>query len=373
MDALKAEIASKRKVLEDPVAAARPTKYMKRGDLERLKEEQERKAREEKRKVEEEATAKRKAEEAATRVAAAQAKAAVEARAKAQSSSKSPSKSPGLLVAELQDAIMSDAQMKEQYAISNEETIRRLRSKGQPIRLFAESDKDRRLRLRALELLDEKDHERLGGQNDFKKALEDVENIEREMHSKGSKGKKKAAASGEDGVGEGGVLDLDLVKTDPDKLYPIIYYALKRILKEWGESMDERPVEIKQSRQGKLAAATQVQSAEYLKPLFKQLRSRSLPQDVLARIAEIVHHVQKRQYQRANDSYLRLSIGNAPWPIGVTMVGIHERSAREKISADQVAHVLNDEVSRKYIQSLKRLITFSQTKYPPADISQLMG
>lgn len=80
-----------------------------------------------------------------------------------------------------------------------------------------------------------------------------------------------------------------------------------------------------------------------------------------------------RQYQRANDSYLRLSIGNAPWPIGVTMVGcvdtlfptsftyitldsIHERSAREKISSDQVAHVLNDEVSRKYIQSLKRYI-----------------
>lgn len=72
---------------------------------------------------------------------------------------------------------------------------------------------------------------------------------------------------------------------------------------------------------------------------------------------------------------------------------IHERSAREKISTDQVAHVLNDEVSRKYIQSLKRfvsfffhfrlsscklmrirrLLTFSQTKYPPEDVSQLMG
>jgi hypothetical protein len=37
---------------------------------------------------------------------------------------------------------------------------------------------------------------------------------------------------------------------------------------------------------------------------------------------------------------------------------IHERSAREKISTDQVAHVLNDEVSRKYIQSLKRFVTF---------------
>jgi len=37
-------------------------------------------------------------------------------------------------------------------------------------------------------------------------------------------------------------------------------------------------------------------------------------------------------------------------------LSIHERSAREKISADQVAHVLNDEVSRKYIQSLKRCV-----------------
>ena len=73
-----------------------------------------------------------------------------------------------------------------------------------------------------------------------------------------------------------------------------------------------------------------------------------------------------------------------------TLPRIHERSAREKISTDQVAHVLNDEVSRKYIQSLKRLIapkttppldltdlprllTFSQTKYPPDDVTQLMG
>jgi pre-mRNA-splicing factor 18 len=38
---------------------------------------------------------------------------------------------------------------------------------------------------------------------------------------------------------------------------------------------------------------------------------------------------------------------------------IHERSAREKISSDQVAHVLNDEVSRKYIQSLKRYVRIS--------------
>ncbi|THV02775.1 Prp18-domain-containing protein [Dendrothele bispora CBS 962.96] len=355
MDGLLAEVASKRKALESDTQ--RPKKYMRRGEIERLREEEEQKC---------------KAEKEAQEAAARQEREATSAR-----STMSPSPvvdSDGGPVAE------------SSFNISNEETIRRLRAKGQPIRLFAESDKDRRLRLRALELIEEKGHDQKAGQNDFKKALEDVENLERELKNKSSKGKKK----GDTELVNGGVLDLELVKTDPDKLYPLIYYALKRVLKEWAEAMDERPEHIKHTNQGKLAAATQVQSAEYLKPLFKQLKSRASRFYVLVRIAEIVHYMQKRQYQKANDSYLRLSIGNAPWPIGVTMVGhvpgipfpclvvhitfsIHERSAREKISSDQVAHVLNDEVSRKYIQSLKRLLTFSQTKYPPEDVSQLMG
>jgi pre-mRNA-splicing factor 18 len=155
------------------------------------------------------------------------------------------------------------------FNISNEETVRRLRAKGQPISLFGESDKDRRLRLRALELIEERDSERQGGHNDFKKALEDVESVEKELQSKNGKGKKKEGESVNVGV-----LDLNLVKTDPDKLYPLIYYALKKVLKEWEEAMDDRPDHVKRTNQGKLAAATQVQSAEYLKPLFKNLRSR---------------------------------------------------------------------------------------------------
>lgn len=118
--------------------------------------------------------------------------------------------------------------------------------------------------------------------------MEDVENNERELKNKNTKGKKRDEAD----PGANGVLDLALIKTDPDKLYPLIYYALKRTLKEWGEAMDERPglipdplvsniradasslEHVKRTTQGKLAAATQVQSAEYLKPLFKTLRSR---------------------------------------------------------------------------------------------------
>lgn len=163
------------------------------------------------------------------------------------------------------------------FNISNEEAIRRLRAKGQPVRLFAETDRERRLRLRALELIEEKEHDRHGGQNDFKKALEDVEMNELEAKAKGkakakdSKDKEEADTSGT------ATIDLESIKTDPDKMYPLIYYALKKTLKEWGEAMEERPEHIKRSTQGKLAAATQVQSAQYLKPLFKQLRSRVRP------------------------------------------------------------------------------------------------
>ncbi|CAM6013249.1 unnamed protein product [Sphagnum balticum] len=64
------------------------------------------------------------------------------------------------------------------------------------------------------------------------------------------------------------------------------------------------------------------------------------------------------------DQYIKLAIGNAPWPIGVTMVGIHEHSAYEKIYTNGVACIMNDETARKYLQPIKRLMTLCQWWYP---------
>jgi len=88
---------------------------------------------------------------------------------------------------------------------------------------------------------------------------------------------------------------------------------------------------------------------------------------------EIVKAAQERRYVDANDGYLRLSIGKAAWPIGVTMVGIHERSAREKLHESDKGHVMGDEITRKFLQSIKRCLTFAQVKWPPEDMRQLMG
>jgi pre-mRNA-splicing factor 18 len=73
------------------------------------------------------------------------------------------------------------------------------------------------------------------------------------------------------------------------------------------------------------------------------------------------------------NTYLRARL--RAWPIGVTMVGIHERSAREKLheSGKGQAHIMSDEVTRKFLQSIKRCLSFAQTRWPPEDQLQLMG
>lgn len=146
------------------------------------------------------------------------------------------------------------------------------------------------------------------------------------------------------------------------------------VLKEWDLTLSLRDADLKESYQGKQAYAAMVQARENMRPLFKKLEKFDLADPILEPIVKIVHAAQERRYVDANDGYLRLSIGNAAWPIGVTMVGIHERSAREKLHENEnAAHILSDESTRKYLQSIKRCLSFAQTRWPPTDQMQLMG
>ncbi|KAI0481055.1 hypothetical protein GGR56DRAFT_303029 [Xylariaceae sp. FL0804] len=124
---------------------------------------------------------------------------------------------------------------------------------------------------------------------------------------------------------------------------------------------------------GRAAVNAMVSSRENMVPLFRRFEKGDLDDDILRPVVEIVQAAQERRYVDANDGYLRLSIGKAAWPIGVTMVGIHERSAREKLHNGERGHVMGDEVTRKYLQSIKRCLTFAQVRWPPEDIRQLMG
>ncbi|PKK29114.1 pre-mRNA processing factor 18 [Columba livia] len=211
------------------------------------------------------------------------------------------------------------AEEKLPMTLSRQEVIRRLRERGEPIRLFGETDYDAFQRLRKIEILAPEVNKALG----------------------------ESLGRGDDHY------DMD-----------IITKFLKFLLGVWAKELNAREDYVKRGVQGKLNSATQKQTESYLRPLFRKLRKRTLPADIKESITDIIKFMLQREYVKANDAYLQMAIGNAPWPIGVTMVGIHARTGREKIFSKHVAHVLNDETQRKYIQGLKRLMTICQKHFP---------
>merc|ERR1712176_650239 len=102
-----------------------------------------------------------------------------------------------------------------------------------------------------------------------------------------------------------------------------------------------------------------------------QLKSHTITKEVKNGIWLMVQAMKERNYMHANAILLNaIAIGNAPWPIGVTQVGIHTKSAaREKISTTHMnrnaaAHIMGDEATRKYLHGLKRLLTSMQRIFP---------
>jgi pre-mRNA-splicing factor 18 len=139
---------------------------------------------------------------------------------------------------------------------------------------------------------------------------------------------------------------------------------IERLLKEYGEEMEKRTDDQKKSSQGKQDYAYFGEASINIKPLLDLLRKEQLEKDIVAHLEIIMQCMLMRDYVKAMEQYVVLTIGNAPWPMGVTSVGIHERAGREKIFEQKTAHILNDEQKRKYIHAFKRLMMFCQAHYP---------
>lgn len=54
--------------------------------------------------------------------------------------------------------------------------------------------------------------------------------------------------------------------------------------------------------------------------------SQALDDGILNNLMDMIKYMKAGEFVEANNIYLLTAIGNAPWPIGLTMVGIHERS-----------------------------------------------
>ncbi|KAK2594527.1 hypothetical protein QQS21_007746 [Conoideocrella luteorostrata] len=223
--------------------------------------------------------------------------------------------------------------------IPEEELREKLRALGQPIMLFAESYTARLRRYKKLAMVMSK--------GPIPTTLELVDEVDMKVDEK-----------------------VPNDKEGRNWLFRQLASYFTMLLTEYERTMDE---ERNDKSASQLAYNTMVQTRDNMKPLFRKFESGDLDESLLEPIVQIVKAFQERRYVDANNDYLRLSIGKAAWPIGVTMVGIHERSAREKLHNGEKGHVMGDEVTRKFLQSIKRCLTFAQVRWPPTDLRQLMG
>lgn len=249
------------------------------------------------------------------------------------------------------------------------DVIRRLRERGEPIMLFGETELDAFRRLRRSEILEPEVNK--GLRNDFQEALEKVDQAFLDEILASQVQDADGRSSNDVKVQDDGItydeiqkMAANLGKGDRDLDMNVITHFIQFLLKMWGNQLNSRSPAEKMGVRGKLTCATYTQTQVYLKPLLRKLKTKTLPEDISDSLTEITRYMLDRDYIQASDSYLQMAIGNAPWPIGVTMVGIHARTGREKIFSKNVAHVMNDETQRKYLQGLKRLMTKCQQYFP---------
>lgn len=264
------------------------------------------------------------------------------------------------------------------------EVIRRLRDRMEPILLFGETLSEACDRLRQVEI--DAPEIQSGLTNDFQEARDRVDQVYLQTMLKDGAASEPGTSAGSSDPGgsdtkKGGggedrlfdskntyddLLDManDLDKGDFAHDCKVVMEFLRVMLRLWAQELQARDGDVKASVKGKMEETTYAQTRAYLKPLLRMLKKQTLSDEIRDSLAKLVKETLQRNYIASHERYMEMAIGNAPWPIGVTNAGIHARPARENIFSKHVAHVLNDETQRKFIQGLKRLLTKCQQYYP---------
>jgi len=263
-------------------------------------------------------------------------------------------------------------------SLSEEEVINRLRRLRQPIKFFGETMEQRIKRTRQLEIMEAERTQTAseGRRNEFQELMKAEVEAEIEAALAKSMGQKPATEDllEKDRLKQQAKLeryDKPRPKSEFEHMEDYILFFWKRINREWEKQLNDRAEAEKLSHEGKKETTRQKQARRDIKPFFKLLKSRNVSKEVVDLVTEVIDALIARDYGLAQEKYLELSIGNAPWPMGVTQVGIHERAGRSKIFSSQIAHILNDEAQRKYIQAMKRFMTFAEITYPAETTEEL--
>ena len=242
------------------------------------------------------------------------------------------------------------------YPLPREDVVAKLREKGEPILIFGETEDKANLRLRSLEIGEGDSFKVKNTGNNFVEALKKVDKeylkaVVKDDATTDDKNKMELKLYNTNRTWSE-LLELanDLRRGDHKHDEMVVSEWMKVIMTMWGHELNDRHEMEKITVKGRMDGALFKQTMGYLKPLLKMLRKGTLSDDIRDSLTSMVKNIMHRDYIRANEKYMEMAIGNAPWPIGVTNAGIHARPGRERINTKHVAHVLNDESQRKYIQ-----------------------
>ncbi|EDO17332.1 hypothetical protein Kpol_1062p41 [Vanderwaltozyma polyspora DSM 70294] len=114
-----------------------------------------------------------------------------------------------------------------------------------------------------------------------------------------------------------------------------------KLLKDWKESGHSYDLILETKRN--------------LLPLLIKLRKNDINKEILISVSTILYHLQQdNEINQSLQSYMKLSIGTVAWPIGVTQISIHSRSAHSKLNdINKTSNIMIDERTRLWITSLK--------------------
>lgn len=305
-------------------------------------------------------------------------------------------------VIEIDESLLDDDDAEPPLAIDS--VIERLREIGLPITLFGETDMVRYRRLRKAEkeqfegkknpdlLMLEQHQQKLqreeqevadtlaAAAGEFQAELpDDKSDSEDDDEEKEQKTQARA--------GDGVVPDKPAEPVDePPPEVPsekmdrcdFIRGYLRKTLKAWEKELADKSEDDKKTAVAKKEIAQHRQARRDVRPLQKRLRVYRLDDFMLEKLHAIVELAEAREYRQASEAYLDLSIGKAAWPVGIgcggsmlmeDAIGLHDRFNRMSQVKD-IAFALNDEVARKYVQALKRLMTIAQRYWPASDPSK---
>jgi pre-mRNA-splicing factor 18 len=363
MDLLKKEMERKKRALQVAKLEQGGSKFLKTSELRRIQEEQEDRDREEKRKLNSlvEKSSRNKQQE--TVESPSSAKKRKRPNQDGVDASDKKKHSLGDLETNKKSKSTNDAVSKKNASdvesLTSEEVMQRLRALGLPIQMFGETPTHRKTRLKeALENqknvmagLSEMEEFRLGSGHGIRNTF-----LEREKKGNDVAQDDEKVARKQEKEDDGHDNDDD---DDPVKR---IYRFFKGLLRQWEDDLAARPEAVKRTAAGRNETKTLKQCKDYIRPLFKLCKTRRLDPSLMSHILKIVEFCQAGEFVKANDAYIDIAIGRAAWPIGVTQVGIHARTGRAKIESANVAHVMNSELQRKYLTSVKRLMAYYQKK-----------